>query len=472
MMLPFTKHTLAVATNFLHLANMARGEQPFSFYKFIAEDFFSDNKIEASGLDIAPDGSHLVVASDNGKLIFLNLADYTKGHCLVDIDKNYGHLYNGDTDFEGLAFDPTIWSDGDMHVYVVDEGEKGSKKQPALLKISYQYDNNGKCDVTAIYSQSLKNAIPCLETSNGIESLALKSASTENDPAVFFVGVQDTGKIYEVTSEASSNGPNCYDGGSKSTDISASYYIEEEGHLWSLFDDRSNELVVVDPFTNRQLAKYETDWNNEEGLVIDYANNVMYIASDEGRRNGDSYVAVYNFTYPEGIGGCADDGADYTVTCGNNLFGCGSSDKNPVVVRSTCPQSATTSQATPVTSTSTTTADPPTTDATTTTATTTTATTTTDATTTDATTTDATTTDATTTADPPTTDATTTAATTTTATTTADPPTTATTTADATTTTATAKVCVTRKGLCSVREDCCGRMKCKGSKKGTESKCK
>ena len=48
------------------------------FKSFIGNQFFNNERSnEASGLALAPDKSHLIVVSDNGKIFFLNLLDYT-----------------------------------------------------------------------------------------------------------------------------------------------------------------------------------------------------------------------------------------------------------------------------------------------------------------------------------------------------------------------------------------------------------
>jgi len=49
--------------------------------------------------------------------------------------------------------------------------------------------------VSVMESISLYDAIPCLETDNGIESLSLKQPSSGDEPAVFFVGIQGTSCI-------------------------------------------------------------------------------------------------------------------------------------------------------------------------------------------------------------------------------------------------------------------------------------
>jgi hypothetical protein len=80
-----------------------------------------------------------------------------------------------------------------MHAYVIHEG--ADNDEPYLYKISYEFDPDADppfCSASVVDSKSLYGAIPCLETSNGVESLGLKSASSSTDLAVFIVGVQNT----------------------------------------------------------------------------------------------------------------------------------------------------------------------------------------------------------------------------------------------------------------------------------------
>lgn len=277
---------------------------PFTFLGNIGEEFFDDDDgLEASGVDIAPDRSHLVIVTDEGEMIFLNLLDYESGHCIFDLSDELD-----ETDLEGVAFDPTIWEPDDMHVYVVHEG--ADDDEPLLYKIKYEYDpDEGECSASLVDTTSLHGAIPCLETSNGIESIALKSASTDAEPAVFLVGIQDTGKIYEVTSEGRSNGPYCYDSGMGEDDVSATTYNSERGHMWSYIESEDT-IAVVDASKDCPVATYEmpssTHETDEEGLVIDFENGLMYLVVD-GQGDG-SIVSVYEFTYPENLGECLDLG--------------------------------------------------------------------------------------------------------------------------------------------------------------------
>lgn len=62
-----------------------------------------------------------------------------------------------------------------------------------------------------IESHSLRGALPCLPTSDGIESLTWKVGTS--NPAVFYVGLEDTRRVYEITSSGESNGTVCFDGG-------------------------------------------------------------------------------------------------------------------------------------------------------------------------------------------------------------------------------------------------------------------
>lgn len=243
-----------------------------------------------------------------------------------------------------------------MHAYVVHEG--ADDDEPYLYKIQYEYNPLvGSCSASVVDSKSLYNAIPCLETSNGIESLGLKSASSLDDPAVFFVGIQDTGKIYEVTSEGLSNGQICYDGGIGAEDISATTYISEYGHIWSFTDDE-DLITVVDVAKNCPVAAYELPSSlDEEGLAIDMENGLMYIVVD-GQGDG-SVVSVYNLTYPseDDLDGCLDDtegGSSSSGYCGDFSL-CGGASFPSTAVSST---TTATTRATTVSQSSTATTSP------------------------------------------------------------------------------------------------------------------
>ena len=156
-----------------------------------------------------PDRSHLIVVSDNGKIFFLNLLDYNSGHCTWENNK----MFNDNTDFEDVAIVDTEWSRNNKIAYIVHEG--GDDDRPYLYKYKVRYTFNSNlgtsCSVQLIESHSLRGALPCLPTSDGIESLTWK-VGTYN-PAVFYVGIDDTGRLYEITENGDSNGDVCFDEG-------------------------------------------------------------------------------------------------------------------------------------------------------------------------------------------------------------------------------------------------------------------
>ena len=85
---------------------MSSSSSPFVFSNYIAEEFFDDNdKIEASGMAIAPDQSHLIIVCDESRILFINLLDpdNTDSHCLVDKLDGKDMLEFG-TDLEGEFF--------------------------------------------------------------------------------------------------------------------------------------------------------------------------------------------------------------------------------------------------------------------------------------------------------------------------------------------------------------------------------
>jgi len=263
---------------------------PISFKSFIGNQFFNDERSnEASGLALAPDKSHLIVVSDNGKIFFLNLLDYNSGHCVWENDD----IFNDNTDFEGVAIVNTEWSQNDKIAYLVHEG--GDDDRPYLYKIRYTYNPNlDSCSVELVESHSLRGALPCLTTSDGIESLTWKVGTS--NPAVFYVGIQDTGRVYDITSDGSSNGDVCFESGIGRDDISGSYH--DGTYLWSVFGEEG-ELAVIDPARGGctlAVIDIPTQWDTE-GLVIDFENDLMYLAVDEQGGSDPSIVAVYDFTY-------------------------------------------------------------------------------------------------------------------------------------------------------------------------------
>ena len=257
------------------------------------------------------DGSHLIGVTDSGKVFFLNLlkdsagAFADSGHCGVDVSGLDG------TDLEGIAIDHDNWSDPDpnsnkKYAYMVHEGNSGDAA--TLYKIAYEYDPQGSCSVNVIKSVSLFGSTPCLG-SNGIESLTWKE--TIGDVAYFYAAVQDTGKIYEITSEGTSNGCEYNGGLGMITDISASSY--DGKYVWSFYGHK-DIIVVVDPVNDCTLdntynfpdASDTTDdfssGQDKEGLIIDVDNGMMYVAIDNGSSNAGA-VAAFNFTAPN-LGAC------------------------------------------------------------------------------------------------------------------------------------------------------------------------
>ena len=181
-----------------------------------------------------------------------------------------------------------------MIAYLVHEG--GSSDRPYLFKIRYTFNSNrGSCSVEVIESHSLRGALPCLPTSDGIESLTWKVGTS--NPAVFYVGLEDTGRVYEITSKGESNGNVCFDGGIDKDGISS--LVHDGKYIWSVFGEDS-KLAVIDPARGGcSLAVIDIptqDWDTE-GLVIDFENNLMYRAVDEQGGSDPSIVAVYDFVY-------------------------------------------------------------------------------------------------------------------------------------------------------------------------------
>ena len=70
-------------------------------------------------------------------------------------------------------------------------------------------------------------------------------------------------------------------------------------YLWSSFGE-DGKLAVIDPNQNGcTLAVIDIptqDWDTE-GIVIDFENDTMYRAVDEGGDSDPSIVAVYDFVY-------------------------------------------------------------------------------------------------------------------------------------------------------------------------------
>ena len=126
-----------------------------------------------------------------------------------------------------------------------------------------------------VESHSLRGALPCLTTSDGIESLTWKVGTS--NPAVFYVGVEDTGRIYEITSDGNSNGDVCFDGGMGRDGISS--LVHDGTYLWSVFGEDS-KLAVVDPDRggcSLAVIHIPTQYWDTEGLVIDFENNLISV---------------------------------------------------------------------------------------------------------------------------------------------------------------------------------------------------
>ena len=255
---------------------------PFTFYGLIGDTPFLNENPEASGLALAPDSTHLAGVTDSGRIFFLNLDDYTSGHCSVDVTA--GNNIITPNNFEGIAIDTTEWSStGDKYAYLIHEGS--STTEPYLHKIKYTYDSsNGSCSVTLVKSTTLFGALPCFDTSNGIESLSYKE--TINGVAVFSTGVQDAGLMYEITSEGKSNGGCGYDNGLGG--ISGEIY-DNYGRIWSI-DSKQDQIAVIDPSQDGcTLAIYDipVESNNfpgdttfpldKEGLSFDFTNGLLII---------------------------------------------------------------------------------------------------------------------------------------------------------------------------------------------------
>ena len=308
MMSSTNKPVLKIANIILLLVNLATvswSSLSFTQYARIGEEFFESDKSEhdeASGMDIAPDGSHLVAVSDSGNLFFINLRDYTSGHCMVDLD--YDSVVNGKihrTDLEGIAIDPTKWEEDDKQAYVVFE--RSDDEEPYLFKIKYEYeiDASGEatCSAHAVDAVSLVGAIPSLTTSNGIESLTYIK-TIDDGISIFYAGVQDTGKLYKITSEGNSYNDCCYEPYEGKDDLSALNY--DGTYLWAFYGDRDEIVMMMD--TENGLCTVETydipeaDGWDKEGIVVDSTRNLMYMAVDE-TSDYPSIVAVYNMTYPD-----------------------------------------------------------------------------------------------------------------------------------------------------------------------------
>ena len=298
----------------------------------IGEAFFAANPtLEASGLTTVPDSSHLVGVSDSGAIFFLGLGANAGKDCNVP-------LSIAANNFEGVAIDPNLWSTaaaGDKVAYAVHEGS--STEAPYLHKISYTYVPGAgagvvTCTAEVIESINLYGALPCLPGGNGVESLAYKESSygAEEGVGVFFVGLQDTGVVYEITSSGLANGPTCYDGGLGGVDgISGSFYEETTEILWSVYDNQDS-FVAINTTKDCSLLAEGTLQTNEEGLAIDFATGNMYIASDEGNNNGPSFVSIHTWLSSTSSDCCGDGVCEGSEDCSSCPRDCpGKTSGNP-----------------------------------------------------------------------------------------------------------------------------------------------
>eukprot|EP01083_Nonionella_stella_P132027 401359_1 len=113
--------SIFVAIIILRLSSFttAASDSPFEFHRYIGQAFLNENS-ESSGLAVAPDQSHLIGVTDSGDVFFLNLNNYTTGHCVVDVSGLIGK------DLEAIAIDNDNWMDSNVpdvkYAYMVHEG--------------------------------------------------------------------------------------------------------------------------------------------------------------------------------------------------------------------------------------------------------------------------------------------------------------------------------------------------------------
>ena len=236
--------------------------------------------IEASGLVWLPHEHLLAGVSDTGDVFMINPDDEREYYVAPKI---LGESADSDYhDFEGVTFDPyLIETEDDNHIYIACENP------PALLQLRYRLpkylDDHTFASVDLYDTAELDDALPSsFHEKKGIESLTLYKPSTATSKAVFFIGLQDNGSVYQVDSDgrliSSADIISVDNGDIDQRDVSGSHYDASTDTLFLVYD-KQNAIAAVEVETNRVLATYRTRDTQEEGIAV--RDDRIYICSDE-----------------------------------------------------------------------------------------------------------------------------------------------------------------------------------------------
>ena len=251
--------------------------------------------LEASGLVWLPHEHLLAGVSDTGDVFMVNPDNEAEYYMAENVLGRGSELQ----DFEGVTFDPyLIETEDESHIYVACE------QPPALLYITYQLPTDDAdhsfASIELANLAPLDEALPSnFEDNKGIESLTMYQWSTATTKAVFFVGLQDNGKIYQVDSDGQRVSSADVISVGKDADIdqrhvSGSHYEPSTDTLFLMYD-KQNAIAAIEVASQRVLATFRSRDTQEEGLAV--RGDRIYICSDESG-NTPSFIAEHRW-FPE-----------------------------------------------------------------------------------------------------------------------------------------------------------------------------
>ena len=251
--------------------------------------------LEASGLVWLPHEHLLAGVSDTGDVFMVNPDNEAEYYMAENVLGRGSDLQ----DFEGVTFDPyLIEAEDKSHIYVACE------QPPALLYLTYRLPTDDADHSFASIEISntvlLDEALPSnFEDNKGIESLTMYQPSTATTKAVFFVGLQDNGSVYQVDSDgqrvSSADVISVVNGDDiDQRHVSGSHYEASTDTLFLMFD-KQNSIAAIDVASQRILATFRSRNTQEEGLAV--RGDRIYICSDE-KGDTPSFISEHTW-FPE-----------------------------------------------------------------------------------------------------------------------------------------------------------------------------
>lgn len=243
---------------------------------------------EPSGCTIGPQNS-LVVVSDGGTVIFIDLDDYSVREDTA-LNNKYLDTY-GWFDLEGV----TMVSPERTFMYL------GMENKAAVLEFEWHSSHR----ITRRFS------LPGLEMQGnlGMESLSWVPTDASHHGGYFYVGSQLTGHvfIYEVPllddtgPEATAHQISVWTPLKGNNDVSGLAY--SDGYVFVTFDDGSANHVLIYPILQNGLPgalkeQYEVDVPDAEGIAVRKTDSDTY----EVFFSSDSKRAVFGYTFHFDIG--------------------------------------------------------------------------------------------------------------------------------------------------------------------------